>query len=134
VAVAVECNLRLVLDEQYRIVDVSPAAEPAFGALLGERFWDHFPTARPVFLPYCEEARRTGEQVEVVKFFEGKLKRVRYSPEGSRLVATWEVLASVDVSSLDTLQESLRNVIAALADEEPPEDRRPLLSVVQGGG
>jgi hypothetical protein len=69
-----------------------------------------------------------------VKLFEGKSKRVRYSAEGSRLVATWEVLASVDVSSLDTLQESLRNVIAAHADDEPPENRRPALSVVRGGG
>jgi hypothetical protein len=135
VASAVEGNRWIVLDEEDRIVDVSDDVESIFGPLLGERLWDHFPSARPVFSPYCEQARRSGEPVELVKFFEGALKRVRYAPTGSRLTATWEVLAAVDVSSLDSLRDSLRSVVAALADAEPgmTGEERPPLRVLEGG-
>ena len=133
-ATAVEGNWWIVLDEEDRIVDVSEDVEPVFGPLLGESLWEHFPTARPVFAPYCEQARRTGEAVELVKFFEGTLKRVRYAPHGSQLTATWEVLAAVDVSSLDALQESLRSIVAALSEAERGADaERPPLRVLQGG-
>ena len=124
----------IVLDEEDRIVDVSDDAEPIFGSLLGESLWERFPAAGAVFAPYCDEARRTGRDVELVEFFEGTLKRVRYSPSGSRVRATWEILAAVDVSSLDTLQESLRAINAALAEvERGVNGQRPPLRVVHGG-
>ena len=125
-------ELRLVFDDEYRVVALSDAAEPLLGHLVGERFWEHFPTARTIFLPYCEQARTSGDEVEVLTFFEGALKRVRYAPDGPNLTATWEVLATVDVSSLDTLQESLREIQSALAESEAGS-RRPTLSVVEGG-
>jgi hypothetical protein len=123
----------LVFDEDYRVVALSDAAEPLFAHLLGEPFWDHYPRARTVFLPYCEEALRSGEVVEVVTFFEGTLKRVRYAPDGRYLTATWEVLATIDVSSLDALQQSLRDIAAALSEPTVAGPRRPVLSVVEGG-
>jgi hypothetical protein len=131
---AAEASRWIVLDEDDRIVDVSEEAEPVFGPLLGESLWERFPTARDVFAPYCEQARRTGQDVEVVEFFEGTLKRVRYSPRGSRVTAIWENLAAVDVSSLAALQSSLRAVVAALAEaERGSSGERPPLRVVQGG-
>ena len=134
-AVTVEGNLRVVLDEEYRIVEVSLAAEPMLGHLVGETVWDHFPGAREVFLPYCEEARRSRESGEFVAFYEGVLVRVRYVPEGLRLAATWEILGTVDVSSIDALRASLGEIVSALADEEtvPLGNLRPVLRVVEGG-
>jgi hypothetical protein len=133
VAIAVERELRVVFDEEYRVVELNDAAESLFSHLLGEPFWDHYPSARAVFLPYCEEARRTGGEVELVTFFEGSLKRVRYEPDGPNLAATWEVLATIDVSSLDALQESLRDIASALAQPAIRGSSRPILSVVEGG-
>jgi hypothetical protein len=135
VASAVEGNRWIMLDDEDRIVDASDDVEPIFGPLMGERFWDLFPNARAVFAPYCEEARRTGETVELVTFFEGALKRVRYAPHGAHVTATWEVLASVDVSSVKTLRDSLREIDDALADEDGETvSQPPALRVLQGGG
>jgi hypothetical protein len=136
VAVAVEGNLRVVLDEEYRIVEVSPAAQPILGPLVGETVWDHFPDARAIFLPSCEEARRSRERVEFVAFYEGALVRVQWVPEGLRLAAIWEILGTVDVSTIDALRDSLRDIVSALAEEEgagPLRKLRPALRVVEGG-
>jgi hypothetical protein len=131
---AVELTQWIVLDEGDRIVDVSENADPVFASLLGQSLWDAFPNAREVFGPYCDRARRTGEVVELVKFFEGTLKRVRYAPDGSRVIAIWENLGSVDVSSVESLRNSLLEMADALVDEDvdmtsPP----PPLRVLQGG-
>jgi hypothetical protein len=133
VASAVQVSQWIVLDEEDRIVDVSENSEAIFGQLLGESLWDTFPTARDVFGPYCERARRSGEVVELVTFFEGTLKRVRYAPQGSRVIATWENLASVDVSSVQSLRESLLRVADALAEEDLEAYQPPPLRVLQGG-
>jgi hypothetical protein len=131
---AVEVNRWIVLDEEDRVVEVSEDARPEFEPLLGERLWETFPDASEVFGPYCERARLTGEVVELVRFFEGTLKRVRYSPEGSRVTATWEVLAAVDVSSVENLRRSLLEMANILADSsaEGALRARPL-RVLEGG-
>lgn len=124
----------IVLDEDNRIVDVSATAEPVFAPLLGESLWDKFPEAAAVFAPYCERARQTGEVVELVKFFAGTLKRIRYAPDGPRVTAIWENLASVDVSSVESLRESLLEIADALADEDVDgSSQHPPLRVLQGG-
>jgi hypothetical protein len=133
VAVTVEGNLRFVLDERYRIVEASPAAQPLVGHLIGETIWEHFPGSRSVFLPYCEEARRTGEKVEFVQFYGGRMMRVTYVPEGLRLVVTWETLGDVDVTTLDALRSSLLEIVAVLAEQDAARPRRPALRVVEGG-
>ena len=124
----------IVLDGEDRVVEVSEDARPEFEPLLGESLWERFPEAGEVFGPYCERARRTGEVVELVRFFEGSLKRIRYSPEGSRVTATWEVLAAVDVSSVENLRRSLLEMASILADSsaEGPLRARPL-RVLEGG-
>jgi hypothetical protein len=130
---AVEETQWIVLDEDDRIVDVSENAEPVFASLLGESLWDTFPNAREVFASYCGRARRTGEVVELVTFFEGTLKRVRYAPDGPRVIAIWENLASVDVSSVESLRDSLLEISDALVDEDVQALQLPPLRVLQGG-
>ena len=133
-ASAVEVIQWVVLDEEDCIVEVSENAEPIFGQFKGESLWETFPNARDVFAPYCERARRTGEVVELVKFFEGTLKRVRYAPQGSRVIATWEILATVDVSSVESLRHSLLEIVDMLADGSvDAEQQPPPLRVLQGG-
>ena len=132
-ASAVEVSQWIVLDEEDRIVDVSENAEATFGDLKGASLWETFPQARDVFAPYCDRARQTGEVVELVTFFEGTLKRVRYAPQGSRVIAIWENLASVDVSSVESLRESLLKVADALAEEDSEANRPPPLRVLEGG-
>jgi hypothetical protein len=131
---AVAVTQWIVLDEEDRIVDVSENAVDVFGPLKGESLWETFPRAGEVFAPYCERARRTGEVVELVKFFEGTLKHVRYSPEGSRVTAIWENLASVDVSSVESLRHSLLEIADMLADTDVESGLQPpSLRVLEGG-
>jgi hypothetical protein len=118
VAVTVQGALRLVVDEEYRIVDVSAAAQPALGHLLGQNVWEHFPRARSLFLPHYEEARGTGESVEFVQFFNGKLVRVSAVPKDRGLAVSWRVLRIVDVSTIETLRHSLCDIVSDLAEEE----------------
>jgi hypothetical protein len=131
---AVAVTQWIVLDEEDRIVDVSENAVDVFGPLKGESLWETFPSARAVFAPYCERARRTGEVVELVKFFEGTLKHVRYTPEGSRVIAIWENLASVDVSSVESLRHSLLEIADMLADTDANAGLQTSpLRVLEGG-
>ena len=124
----------IVLDEDDRIVEVSENAADVFGPLKGESLWETFPSAREVFGPYCDRARRTGEVVELVKFFEGTLKHVRYAPQGSRVLAIWENLASVDVSSVESLRHSLLEIADMLADPDAEGALQPPpLRVLEGG-
>jgi hypothetical protein len=136
VAVAVEGDRHIVLDEEYRIVEVGASAAPEFGAFLGRRVWDVFPDSRAVFLPHLEEAHRTGEPVEFVQFFEGTLVRVDAVPENRRLAISRKVLGTVDVSTLESLRNSLLGIVNALADEETAPygtSLPPLLRLLEGG-
>ena len=131
---AVAVSQWIVLDEEDRIVDVSENAEDVFGPLKGESLWETFPKAEEVFAPYCERARKTGEVVELVKFFEGTLKHIRYTPQGSRVLAIWENLASVDVSSVESLRHSLLEIADMLAGVDADTALQPPpLRVLQGG-
>jgi hypothetical protein len=137
VAVAVDGNPHIVLDEEYRIVEVGSAAQAHFGALLGQKIDECFPGSRPLFLPYYEEARRTKRVVEFAQFYDGYIMRLRATPEGSRLVVSWEVLGMLDVLTLDGLRMSLQAALQALAGSEEAlrrESVRSSLQVVGGSG
>jgi hypothetical protein len=130
---AVAVSQWIVLDEEGRIVDVSENAEEIFGPLKGASLWETFPSAREVFAPYCERARETGEAVELVTFFEGTLKHVRYAPQGSDVVAIWENLATVDVSSVESLRHSLLEIAGMLVDDDETALQPPQLRLLRGG-
>ena len=70
----------VVLDEGDRIVGVGPRAEGQFGPLVGSRLWECFPGAEPLFKPYYDAARRSGEPLEFVQFYDGNVARVRAAP------------------------------------------------------
>lgn len=136
-AVAVDGIPYLVLDEEYRIVEVGPAAQAGFAPLAGQNVLDCFPGSRPLFLPYYEEARRRRKVVEFAQFYDGYIMRVRAAPEGPRLTVSWETLGMLDVLTLDGLRMSLQAALQAVTDSEETlrrESVRSSLQVVGGNG
>ena len=113
VAVAVDAAPHLVLDEDYRIVEVGPAAQ-GIACFLGRDLWECFPASEPLFRPYYEQARRSGEPVEFVQFYDGSAARIRATPIESRLALSWEYLAKLETRTLDELRTSLTAALAAL--------------------
>ena len=136
VAVAVDEPPNLVLDEDYRIVEVGPAAQAALGPLRGRNLWDAFPGSRPLFHPYYDKARRTGEPVEFVQFYDGDLGHIRAVPEGSTLLLFWELLHRLDILTLEGLRASLDQTMAVIEEFEARLRRDHLkstLRIVEGG-
>jgi hypothetical protein len=64
VAVAVDESPYVVLDEEYRIVEIGHAAEAGFAPMRGQKVFDCFVGSRPLFFPYYEAARKTKKVVE----------------------------------------------------------------------
>ena len=126
----------VVLDEDYRIVEVGPAAQAGFGPLLGQNVFDCFPGSRSLFRPYYEKARRTGRVVEFAQYYDGYVTHVTVIPAGPRLTVHWETLCILDVLTHDGLRSSLTEAIAALEERETKirrEQTRDSLRVVEGG-
>jgi hypothetical protein len=122
----------VVLDEGDRIVGVGPHAESQFGPLVGASLWDCFPGSEPLFKPYYDSARRSGEPVEFVQFYDGNVARIRAVPAGEGcLELQWEQLARLDTLTLDSLSETLDEALELL-DEADPGTRRAL-RVIEGG-
>jgi hypothetical protein len=138
VAVTVEQAPLVVLDDWDRIVGVGQAAESRFGPLVGEVVWDCYPGSEPLFKPYYEKARDTGEVVEFVQFYDGNVTRVRAvpCPEG-RLELSWERLARLDTLTIGGLLQSLESSLGALEAESSASSRgdaRSALRLIRGGG
>jgi hypothetical protein len=106
----------VVLDDVDRIASISPRLHDDFGHWLGHVLWDHLPAAREVCAPCFDEARASGEPVESVVYYSGRVSRITAIPEGDGLAVHVTCLASLDVTSLGTLMRSLEQVEAALAD------------------
>lgn len=125
----------MVLDEDDRIVDVGRIAEGSFAPLQGLSLWDAYPGAEPFFRPYYEKARRTGEPVEFVQFFEGYFTEIRAVPEGNFLLLYWDVLCRLDTLTLERVWASLHEAMAIIekCEDRVGRDRvRNLLRVVEG--
>jgi hypothetical protein len=136
VAVAVERSPHLVLDADYRIVEIGPAYEASYGHLRDRSLWDAEPEARPVFQPYYEIAWRTGEPVELVQFFNGRLVRIEAVAREGRLQIFWEVLHRIDILTLDGLRSSLQEATAIIerCEDRLARDRaRGQLHALEGG-
>jgi hypothetical protein len=114
----------LVLDDRDRIVSVSPRLHHELVHWLGHVLWDHLPAAKEIYGPCFDEARRSGQPVESVVFYSGRVKRLTAIPGADGLAVHIERLAEVDVTSLATLTQSLERVEAALA-ARVPEQRDP---------
>ena len=136
VAVAVERVPALVLDADYRIMEVGPAAEDRFGHLLGRNLWEVAPDARPLFQPYYEVAWRSRQPVEFVQFYKGKLYRVDAVVRERRLELSWSVLHRIDTVTLDGLRTSLGQALALMEQHEESIGRdlpRRRLHALEGG-
>ena len=136
-AVTVEQSPFVVIDREDRIVGVGPHAESQFGPLLGSVMWECFPGAEQLFKPYYDQARRSGETVEFVQFYDGYVVRVRAAPRaGDELELSWEQLARIDMVSLDALAETLATSLQVLDDEQRDARRdqlRRTLTLIEGG-
>jgi hypothetical protein len=135
VSPAAEGNRWIVVDDGYRIVEVSLAGVPELADAVGQIAWALFPNARPVFLPYLEEAWHSRDAVLFVQFYKGAAVRVEAVSEEGRLRISWRVLGVVDVSTIDALQNSLLGIVEVLDQERPPAraSLRPTLRIVEGG-
>lgn len=135
-AVAVEAAPYVVLDDEYRVVETSWAADAGVGPHCGENLLDYFPGSRPLFLPYLEEAQRTRRIVKFAQYFGGYVAEVRIVPEASGLTLVWERLCTLDVMTIDGLRASLRHALDTLRERENALHRevvRGSLRVVEGG-
>jgi hypothetical protein len=99
-----------VLDAGDRITHVFGALQDRLGLFLGHSFWEASPQARPLFGPYFEAARETGEEVEFTAIYAGSVARRRVVPAGRTLTVYETSLQDVNVRSLGTLRESLEAV------------------------
>ena len=125
----------IVLDEDYRIVEVGPSAEAGFGPLLGELILDVFPDSRALFQPQYELATLTQAPVQFAQYYDGYVMHVRLEPVGSQLLVTWDRLVMLDVLTLDGLRASLSNALAAIStweENQAHEQKRAQLRVVGG--
>lgn len=116
----------VVLDDGYRIAEVGSSAEAGFAAYVGHNLWDCFPDSEPVFRPHYDTARRTGEVVEFVQYYDAVVVRVKAVPlERGRLAVYWEAIGWLDFWTLDGLLASLREIEELLARAAGTERQRP---------
>ena len=136
-AVAVPDALVLVLDEEYRAVEMSPAFEAGCGLTRGDCALDGLPVSRSVFVQYCEHARRTGEVVDLVEFGGGRVLHVRVVARDEHFHTSWETLGILDTLTIAGLGASLQTMAETLAGTEDTLGRERLrrsLRLVGGGG
>jgi hypothetical protein len=105
----------IVLDDADLVTYVSPRLHHELGRWVGHVLWEHLPRAREVYGPTFDEARSTGEPVESVVFYSGRVKRLTAIPGPDGLAVHVERLAELDVTSLATLTRSLARIEDALA-------------------
>jgi len=136
VAVTVEASPFVVLDDNYRIVEVGPAAETGFGPLLGRCIWDCFPGSESMYRPHYERAQRGGQPIELVQYYGGYLTRVEILPQAGAVRVAWETLCMLDTSNLERLRATLTEAIGELDERAAELERKRIrtsLRVVRGG-
>jgi len=112
-------DLYVVLDSEDRISHVSAGLQDELGRWIGHVLWDHLPGARGVYGPCFEEARASGQSVECVVFYAGRVKRLTAIPASDGLAVHVERLVTLDVRTLGTLAESLGEIAEVLGAREP---------------
>jgi hypothetical protein len=126
----------VVLDERDRIVGVGPAVASQFGPLLGSVMWDCFPGSEPLFKPYYDTARSSGEPVQFVQFYDGRVARITATLVDEGLAITWEELGHLDTTTFASFRESLVESLELLATESSSAARdqaRHALRLIEGG-
>lgn len=115
----------IVLDSNDRVIQVGADLRDQLAPFLGHVLWEHIPDAKPLYGPSFDEARRSGSEVEFPAFYRGRAQRLRAVPGGDTLAVHVERLSELDVTTLGTLAESLRQIEAELAARAPERLDRP---------
>jgi hypothetical protein len=118
VAVAVQGVPQIILDEDDRILQVNPDDSADLRDYEGKNLWESFPHSKPLFQPYYERARQTGEPVEFVQFYNGYVTRIRAVPAGTHLHLYWEKIDRIDTLTLEGLRDSLAHALAVIEEQE----------------
>jgi hypothetical protein len=106
----------LILDDEDRIVRVGPALFETMAPFVGHELWERIPHAKELYKPHFDEARGTRRPVEFTSYYAAELKLIRAIPSGSELTVRIERIQQLDVTTLKTLEESLRAMTCSLAD------------------
>jgi hypothetical protein len=136
VAVAVAQHSVVVLDEADRVVEAVSSEQAGICVLGTSSPLEELPSARTLFAPHFERARRTRQLVEFREFVDGRLVEVSVMPDGARLVVSWRTLDILDVLTIEGLRESLRRIVVTLEEAECAARRaqtRAELRLIDGG-
>ncbi len=116
-----------VLDDEDRVVQVGPSPATQRDRFAGQVLWSRLPGAEPLLRHHFDEARRTGRALEFVTFYARRVKSIRVVPAADGLAVHVEPLTELDVRTLGTLEQSLREIEAELADRasEQLDSRAP---------
>lgn len=116
-----------VLDTEDRIVQVSEEYRRSMARFLGHSLWEYMPRAELLFRHRLEEARRTGCEIESTVFYAGGTIDVRVVPCGESLTVYTTRRTELNVRTLGTLVESLRQIQAELDARAPARHDPPAL-------
>ena len=112
-------DLGFVVDGEDRVVRVADEHRDTLGRFLGHPLWAYLAGAQPLLVPSFDEARATGEVVETTIFYAGGTYDVRVEPSGGELAVRLTRRTELDVTTLATLEASLRTIEAELAAPAP---------------
>ena len=118
-------HLVFVVDGKDRIVRVLHADDGKMPRFLGHTVWTYLPGAEPVLEPLFEEARDTGETLEVPVFYAGGTVDASIAPAGRALTVRLTRRTELNVRTLATLARSLRTIEEELSAREPVQRDRP---------
>lgn len=92
--------------------------------LVGSRVWDLF-GGETLLRPIAERALRSGEPIGLRIYFDGVLNDLHAEPSGRFLRIRYRIVRQIDVTTLESLLESLRLVRADLDRPfgSPPVER-----------
>ena len=121
----------VVLDDDDRVMSVSASLHESLGGWVGHVIWEHLPGARKIYGPTFDDARSSGQPVESVVFYSGKVKRLTAIPGPDGLAVHVERLAELDLTSLATLTQTLAQVESALAHRASARSDSPAPASLQ---
>ena len=110
----VEWDGDFVLDDQFRFVSVAKTINPGAPAPLGRSIWDAF-GGEDVFRASYETVLATGEPVGFRSYFDSVVIETYAAMSGRYLRIRYRVLATVDVSTLESLLATMQVATAELA-------------------
>ena len=132
-AAAAHSLASFTLNRDWIVLSCTTSAAPWVGAVVNRRLWDAFAPAEAVFRPLYEQAWAAGTYTGRV-FYNGVLVDLHCetTADDHLVVSFWEV-DHLDITSVDSLVESLRRLLASAQEparhETAPQDRRRLQAV-----